>query len=100
MLIFEERRVRRALRRLMRAVCREGCQLALRSGPSRLLPKISRQDEERLPIEALESLVLAEEVDSSANSSRSARTSRGKELNARAWRRASGGSVLEPMPSE
>ena len=61
MLIFEERYVRRALRRLMSAVRREGCQLVLGSEPSRLLPKIGRQDEERLPIEARESLVLAED---------------------------------------
>jgi hypothetical protein len=60
-LIFEECDVRRALRRLMSAVRREGCQLALRGEPSRLLPKIGRQDEERLPTEARESLVLAED---------------------------------------
>ena len=60
-LIFEERFVRRALRRLMSAVRREGRQLVLGSGPSRLLAKIGRQDEERLPIEARESLVLAED---------------------------------------
>jgi len=60
-LIFDECYVRRAPRRLMSAVRREGCQLALSSGPSRLLPKIGRQDEEWLPTEARESLVLAKD---------------------------------------
>ena len=60
-LIFEERHMRRAVRRLMGAVRREGCQLVLGSGPSRLLPKIGSQDEEWLPIEARERLVLAED---------------------------------------
>ena len=62
MLILEERFVRRALRRLMSAVGRECRELVLGSRPSRLLANIGRQDEERLPIEALEGLDLAEDV--------------------------------------
>jgi hypothetical protein len=60
-LIFEERRVRRALRRLMSAIRREGCQLGLGGGPPRLLPNVGGQDEERSSIERSEGFGLVED---------------------------------------
>ena len=60
-LILEKRFVRRALRRLMSAIRREGCQLALGSGPPRLLPNVGSQDEERLSIERREGFGLVED---------------------------------------
>jgi hypothetical protein len=57
-LVFEERDVRRAMRRLMSTVRGEGRQLVLSSVPSRLLAEIGSQDVEWLRTEARESLVL------------------------------------------
>ena len=53
--------MRRAMRRLMNAVRREGGELALRSEPTRLLPEIGGQDEERLPTQTRQSLVLTKD---------------------------------------
>ena len=53
--------MRRAVRGLVNAVRRKGGQLALRSGPTRLLPEIGGQDEERLPTQTRQSLVLTKD---------------------------------------
>ena len=53
--------MRRAVGRLVNAVCRETCELLLRCGPARQLPNIGRKNEERLSAETRKSLVLTKD---------------------------------------
>jgi hypothetical protein len=60
-LFLQECLVRRAVRCLMSAIRRQSCQSVLRGKPSRLLPDVGRQDEERFPTQARKSLVLVKD---------------------------------------
>src|SRR5712691_8617024 len=59
--VFKQGRVCRAVRRLMNAVRREGGQSVLRSEPTRLLPKIGRQNKQRPRTETRKRLVLSKD---------------------------------------